>query len=283
MTDDETFGTRVRDMIAARGRLCVGIDPHESLLADWGLPVSATGAREFGLRVVEASAGETGIVKPQVSFFERFGSAGLAALEEVIRAARTAGLIVIADAKRGDIGTTMAGYAEAWLAPGAPLESDALTVNPYLGVGALAPAFETAQTHGKGLFVLAATSNPEAVELQTSTDASGRTVTARIVDEVSRFNAEHTARGAWGSMGFVVGATVDLSSRGVPEAMTPPAPILAPGFGAQGARLEHVGDIFGALAPTVIASESRAILRAGPDGLVPAIRTRNQELESRRA
>ncbi len=283
MTNGETFGTRVRDMIAARGRLCVGIDPHESLLVDWGLPVSAAGVRDFGLRVVEATADEAGIVKPQVSFFERFGAAGLGALEEVIRAARAAGLIVIADAKRGDIGTTMAGYAEAWLAPGAPFESDALTVSPYLGVGALAPALETAQSHGKGLFVLAATSNPEAVELQSSVDASGRSVTRRVIDEVSRFNAEHTDDGAWGSMGFVVGATVDLAARGVPQAMTPPAPILAPGFGAQGARLEHVGDIFGALASTVIASESRAILRAGPHGLVPAIRTRNEELESRSA
>ena len=124
------FGTRVRETIAARGRLCVGIDPHESLLVDWGLPVTAAGVREFSLRVVDAAAGETGIVKPQVSFFERFGSAGFVVLEEVIAAARAAGLLVISDAKRGDIGTTMAGYAQAWLAPGAPLESDALTVSP---------------------------------------------------------------------------------------------------------------------------------------------------------
>lgn len=274
------FGTRVREMIAARGRLCVGIDPHESLLVDWGLPVSAAGVREFSMRVVEASAGNTGMVKPQVSFFERFGAAGFVVLEEVIGAARAAGLLVISDAKRGDIGTTMAGYAEAWLAPGAPLESDALTVSPYLGVGSLAPALEAAQRHGKGLFVLGATSNPEAVGLQSSANAAGESVTAQVIAEVSAFNAQNTTAGEWGSMGFVIGATVDLPARGVPVSIEPPAPILAPGFGAQGARLDNVGDIFGALAPTVIASESRGILRAGPDGLVSAIRTRNVELET---
>ncbi|WP_040164402.1 orotidine-5'-phosphate decarboxylase [Microbacterium gorillae] len=276
---DRTFGTRVRDMIAERGRLCVGIDPHAELLESWGLEQSAAGVREFGLRVVEATADRAGIVKPQVSFFERFGATGFAALEDVIRAARDAGLVVIADAKRGDIGTTTTGYAQAWLEPGAPLESDALTVNPYLGVGALAPAFETAQQHGKGLFVLAATSNPEAVALQNARAASGRSVSAEVIAEVSAFNAAHTPGGAWGSMGFVMGATVDLAARGIADAMTPPAPILAPGFGAQGARPEDVGDIFGALAPTVIAAESRGILRAGPDGIAAAIRTRIEELE----
>ena len=279
MTTAVTFGSRVRESIAVRGRLCVGIDPHESLLRDWGLPVTAAGVREFSLRVVEASAVQAGIVKPQVSFFERFGSAGFAVLEEVIGAARAAGLLVISDAKRGDIGSTMAGYAEAWLVPGSPLESDALTVSPYLGVGSLMPALELAQTHGKGLFVLGATSNPEAAGLQSSTNSSGTSVTAQVIAEVSAFNAAHTPAGQWGSMGFVIGATVDLPVRGVPESIEPPAPILAPGFGAQGARLDNVGDIFGVLAPTVIASESRGILRAGPDGLVSAIRTRIEELE----
>lgn len=275
----ETFGTRVRDAIADTGGLCVGIDPHAALLDDWGLSQDADGVREFGLRVVEATAGSARIVKPQVSFFERFGSAGMSALEDVIRAARAADLLVIADAKRGDIGSTMDGYADAWLAPGAPLESDALTVSPYLGVGSLGDVMAMAQTHGKGLFVLAATSNPEAGRLQSSFDADGTTVAAQVIDEVSAFNAMHAAEGTWGSMGFVIGATVDLQTRGVPAAFDVPAPILAPGFGAQGAQLAHVGDVFGALAPMVIASESRGILRAGPDGIRQAIRTRFEELE----
>src|SRR3546814_13402465 len=97
-----SFGERLRSARNAFGPLCVGIDPHEHLLAEWGLEATAQAAREFGLRVVEAAAGRVGVVKPQVAFFERYGSAGFAALEDVLRAARDAGLVVIADAKRGD-------------------------------------------------------------------------------------------------------------------------------------------------------------------------------------
>ena len=124
----ERFGERVRSALRAKGPLCLGIDPHAALLAAWGLADDAQGVREFGLRTVEAAAGKVAVVKPQVSFFERFGSRGIAALEDVLAAARAAGLIVIADAKRGDIGSTMDDYARAWLTPGSPLEADALTL-----------------------------------------------------------------------------------------------------------------------------------------------------------
>lgn len=276
------FGTKTREAMLTHGALCVGIDPHESLLNDWHLPVSAAGVREFGFRVVEASAGEVGFVKPQVSFFERFGSAGIAALEDVIHAARAAGILVIADAKRGDIGTTMAGYAQAWLAPGSPLESDALTVSPYLGPTSLYETMAFAHEHGKGLFVLAATSNPEAGELQrakVTTEAGDTSVAASVISSVSTFNADTADGHGWGSMGFVIGATVEQSSLGLPELLTPRAPILAPGFGAQGVALADLGGLFGANAPAVIASESRGILRAGPAGLEDAIRSRKHELE----
>ena len=139
------FGERIRAALAARGPLCVGIDPHAALLTSWGLPDSAAGVREFGLRTVDAAASRVGVVKPQVSFFERFGSAGFTALEDVLQAARDAGLLAIADAKRGDIGTTMDAYASAWLTPGSPLEADALTVNPFLGVGTLDSTFARAE------------------------------------------------------------------------------------------------------------------------------------------
>ena len=157
------FGERIRAARAARGPLCVGIDPHAALLTSWGLPESAAGVREFGMRTVDAAASRVGVVKPQVSFFERFGSAGFAALEDVLQAARDAGLVVIADAKRGDIGTTMDAYAAAWLTPGSPLEADALTVNPFLGVGSLDSTFERAERNGKGVFVLAATKQPRSI------------------------------------------------------------------------------------------------------------------------
>jgi orotidine-5'-phosphate decarboxylase len=265
-----TFGERARAAIGRHGHLCVGIDPHEPLLAAWGLAADAAGVREFGLRVVDAAATRAGFVKPQVSFFERHGSAGLAALEDVLAAARAAGLVVIADAKRGDIGSTMDAYAAAWLTPGAPLEADALTVSPYLGVGALAGTFDLAHAHGKGAFVLAATSNPEATALQRAVTAGGATVSSEIVAEVSDRNAAAIADGAWGSIGFVIGATVDWAEAGLAP-FAPLAPILAPGFGHQGARADRLASIYGPMAPAVIASESRSILSAGPDGIADAI------------
>lgn len=269
----ERFGERARVALEAHGPLCVGIDPHAALLAAWGLTADAAGVREFGLRTVEAAAGRAGLVKPQVSFFERYGAAGFAALEEVLAAARAAGLLVIADAKRGDIGSTMADYAQAWLPAGAPLEADALTVNPYLGVGALEGAFALAEEHGKGLFVLAATSNPEATVLQRARTADGETVSAAVVAEVSRRNATTTPEGEWGSFGFVIGATVDAAEAGLAP-FAPVAPILAPGFGAQGATPVDLTRRFGSLAGSVIASESRSLLSAGPAALAETIADR---------
>ncbi|GAB3599207.1 orotidine-5'-phosphate decarboxylase [Microbacterium tumbae] len=266
----ESFGERVRAALSAVGPLCVGIDPHAGLLKSWGLPQSADGVRELGLRTVDAAIGRAAIVKPQVSFFERFGSAGVAALEDVLAAARAAGLIVIADAKRGDIGTTMDAYAAAWLTPGSPLEADALTANPFLGVGSLDGAFELAARHGKGVFVLAATSNPEAVGVQRSASASAKTVSAQIVEEVSARNAAAAPAGQWGSLGFVIGATVEWPEAGLAP-FSPPAPILAPGFGTQGAAAGDLVTRFGSMAAVVIASESRSILSAGRDGLADAI------------
>ncbi|MCK8477611.1 orotidine-5'-phosphate decarboxylase [Microbacterium aurugineum] len=270
------FGERVRSVLGERGPLCVGIDPHAALLASWGLSDDAQGVREFGLRTVEAATGRVGFVKPQVSFFERFGSRGIAALEDVLAAARAAGLIVIADAKRGDIGSTMDDYARAWLTPGSPLAADALTVSPFLGVEALDGAFALAEEHGKGLFVLAATSNPEAEGIQRSTASNGTTVSASIISEVSGRNAEQVGAGEWGSFGFVIGATVDWAQAGI-EPFEPVAPILAPGFGAQGAAPSDLRPRFGALSAAVIASESRSILSAGPDDLARTVAARAAE------
>ncbi|MGO1508024.1 MAG: orotidine-5'-phosphate decarboxylase [Microbacterium sp.] len=267
------FGERIRAARAARGPLCVGIDPHAALLASWGLPESAAGVREFGMRAVDAAASRVGIVKPQVSFFERFGSAGFAALEDVLQAARDAGLVVIADAKRGDIGTTMDAYAAAWLTPGSPLEADALTVNPFLGVGSLDSTFERAERNGKGVFVLAATSNPEASDVQQARTGASQTVSAEIVAQVSTRNAQSTPSGEWGSLGFVIGATVDWTDAGLAP-FRPAAPILAPGFGAQGAGPADLRARFGPSAGMVVAAESRSILSAGPDGLGAAIDAR---------
>jgi orotidine-5'-phosphate decarboxylase len=277
------FGERLAAAISSRGNLCVGIDPQRTVLKAWGLDDTADGARELGLRVIEASAGRVPAVKPQVAFFERFGAAGFSALERVLAAARDAGLLVIADAKRGDIGSTLDGYGDAWLAPGSPLEADALTVNPFLGLGALRGAIDLAHNNGKGLFVLAATSNPEGFESQSALlgtgNRQGSSVAAGIVEDVRSINTD--AREPVGSIGLVLGATADFPALGIDLdgiAGPPATPVLAPGFGHQGAQLADFHPIFGQAAATTLASVSRTVLGAGPHRIVAAIESASEEL-----
>lgn len=177
-----------------RGPLCVGIDPHASLLAEWGLGDDIAGLERFSRTVVEALADRVAVLKPQSAFFERFGSRGLAVLEKSVQEARAAGALVVMDAKRGDIGSTMAAYAEAFLRPEAPLFSDALTVSPYLGYGSLSPAVALARESGAELFVLALTSNPEGGEVQHAVRADGRTVGATMLAHLA---AENAGRSRW--------------------------------------------------------------------------------------
>ncbi len=277
------FGSRLREAMDRHGQLCVGIDPHQTLLEEWGLPQSALGVRDFGMRVVDAAAGRVGVVKPQVAFFERFGSAGYAALEEVLAASRAAELLSIADAKRGDIGSTMAGYASAWLEPGSPLEADAVTLSPYLGPDSLRETILTAVRAGKGVFVLAATSNAEAFALQSAQTrdvaaGEGETVAQRVARDVTWLNGSEAFAGdGLGPAGLVIGATVDRADLGLADEMLRGAPILAPGFGAQGAVGDDLPAIFGALAAQVLANESRSVLSAGPRDLAAAIGSRARE------
>jgi orotidine-5'-phosphate decarboxylase len=277
------FGDRLAQVFAERGRLCVGIDPHAWLLSDWGLPDSAAGAEAFGRRVVEASAGRAGIVKPQVAFFERFGSAGYAALERVLTDAREAGLLVIADVKRGDLGTSVEAYGQAWLGAGSPLEVDAITVNAYMGVGSLDAVLDLAGAGGKGVFVLSATSNPEAAAIQRAVVAegsgAGSTIARAILDDVADRNLR-AGDGPLGSIGVVLGATLDLAGFGIDVAATPAGPltpVLAPGFGHQGAQVADLEKLYGGYARGVIVSESRSVLGAGPDRLDETIARRVAE------
>jgi orotidine-5'-phosphate decarboxylase len=272
------FGARLARAFREHGHLCVGIDPHVSLLDAWGLADDARGLEEFGLRVVEATAGRAGIVKPQVAFFERHGSAGYAALERVLAAARDAGLLVIADAKRGDIGSTVDAYGAAWLAPDSPLRADAVTLTAYTGVGSLDGVRAAAAAWGAGVFVLAATSNPEAERLQRALlpgDGSAgpaRTVARGIQDAAVAANGpldDPTA--APGAFGLVIGATVDAADSGLDLAALTRTPILAPGFGHQGALLGDVRRLFGPAAGVVIASASRSILATGPRRVAEAV------------
>lgn len=280
----ESFGARLRTAMDRFGPLCVGIDPHAALLDQWGLAQDADGLRSFGLAVVDAAAGRAAVVKPQVAFFERFGSRGFAALEDVMSAARDAGLIVIADAKRGDIGSTMAGYAAAWLAAGSPLEADAVTISPYLGPDSLRETLTTAVRADKGVFVLAATSNPEAAALQTArtVDVAGgdeQTVAARVTRDVTWVNRSAAFEGSLGPVGVVIGATVERAEVGIGDEILAGTPILAPGFGAQGATEADLTARFGPVAANVLASESRSILSMGAAGIAETISIRNQRYQ----
>lgn len=273
-----TFGDRLAETFETVGQLCLNVDPHAAVLDRWSLPDSAEGARELGLRAVGAAAGTIGIVKPQVAFFERHGSAGYVALERVLAEARDAGLLVIADAKRGDIGTTVDAYGEAWLRPGSPLESDAMTVVAYQGVGSLSGPITRAQGAGKGLFVLAATSNREAAATQTATvtrgAADGSSVAASVVREVAALRGDVDLS----SFGVVIGATVQLRDYGLTDDDLTGVPVLAPGFGEQGAVLSEIRRLFGSATPNVIAASGRSLLLTGPDGLREALVRASGEL-----
>jgi orotidine-5'-phosphate decarboxylase len=254
----EPFGTRLAAAVAERGPLCVGMDPHRELLVAWGVGDDLEGLRRFTDAVVAALAGSVAVLKPQMAFYERFGSRGIAVLEEAVAAVRSAGSLVLLDAKRGDIGSTMAAYAD-YLRSDHPMQVDAMTVSPYLGPESLAPAVRTARDAGGGLFVLARTSNPDAATFQHALVGRG-SVAQAVVDTVGRWNVEDPTAGP-GSFGVVVGATlaeldVDLDGLG--------GPILAPGLGAQGGSVADLHRLFGS-GRTVVPTVSRDVLAAGPD------------------
>ncbi|MEE6139723.1 orotidine-5'-phosphate decarboxylase [Mycobacterium sp. 050128] len=250
------FGVRLAEAKARRGPLCLGIDPHPELLRAWELPVTADGVAKFCDICVEAFAGFA-VVKPQVAFFESYGSAGYAVLERTIAALRSAGVLVLADAKRGDIGTTMAAYATAW-AGDSPLAADAVTASPYLGFGSLRPLLEAAAAHDRGVFVVAASSNPEGATVQRAT-FDGRAVSQLVIDQAAVVNRSSNPNEP-GYVGVVVGATVfeapDVSALG--------GPVLVPGVGVQGGRPEALAGLGGAAAGQLLPAVAREVLRAGP-------------------
>ncbi|MGQ1797178.1 orotidine-5'-phosphate decarboxylase [Kocuria oceani] len=277
------FGARLARAMDAHGPLCVGIDPHPGLLDAWGLPRTAEGLRRFSLTVLEAAAGRAAAVKPQVALYESYGAAGIAVLEELLAGARAADLLTVADAKRGDIGSTMEAYAAAWLAEGSPLAADAVTLSPYLGFESLRPALDLAARTGRGTFVLALTSNPEGRSVQhvggagsvaravCSAAAAENALVLGGAEGPAPAGAAAAGRTGLGPCGLVVGATVGdaLAALGIDLAGVR-GPLLAPGYGAQGARAEDLPAVFGAAAGQVLATSSRAILRRGP--AVPALR-----------
>ena len=254
----------------AQSQLCVGIDPSETELEAFGLADSAIGARDYALRIIDAAIDRVSLIKPQIAYFERFGSAGYFALEEVYTQARAAGLMIISDAKRGDIGSTLIGYSQAWFGDDSPLRSDALTLSPYLGTRSLSELLGYAQDVNAGIFILAATSNPEASELQQAV-SNGKSVSKLVIEGAQSLGPD---------AGVVIGATQNLAEFGIEEITKTDIgiPILAPGFGYQGAKLSDLKDIFGASSKRVLASVSRAITKAGPDKLAQQIDKAKLEL-----
>ncbi|AZL13208.1 orotidine-5'-phosphate decarboxylase [Brevibacterium aurantiacum] len=280
------FGARLQAAMDEHGPLCVGIDPHDHLLEAWGLPRTAEGVREFSLRTVSELSGTVAAVKPQSAFYEQYGSAGVAALEETLAACREHELISVLDIKRGDIGSTMGAYARAYLEPTSALAADSITVSPYLGFGALDPAFDLAEAHDRGVFVLALTSNPEGAEVQharrgEAAGGFGDSVAGSIVSQVAARNEADSTEGL-GRFGLVVGATIGSAARDL--GFDPAAcggPILAPGVGAQGAGIAELIDVFGSeaiAANQILATTSRAVLSAGPEGVRAAAKSLNESL-----
>lgn len=246
------------------GPLCVGIDPHPGTLAEWNLPDSAAGIRTFSFAVIDAVWGHAAAVKPQTAFFERHGSAGMLVLEDLVSACKERGLLCIIDAKRGDIGSTMAGYADAFLTEGGPFAGDALTLSPFLGVDSLAHTVETALANARGVFLLALTSNPEGAQVQRARTPRGTTVAAEVAAAATQWNRD--AGEGLGGVGLVVGATV--GSAGGEDGFDLAGvngPILAPGLGAQGGTVAGLASTFATALPQVLVNSSRDISRHGPD------------------
>lgn len=268
------FADRLCDAIRAKKSvLMVGIDPRLDLLP----PQVVSAAREeasseaevaykafvrFGREVIEATQEYAVAVKPQLAYFERYGSLGVRAYEEVAAAAREAGLLVVADAKRNDIGPTAEAYAEAFLGEASPMAADAVTVNPYLGGDGIAPFLRVAQRGGKGIFVLVKTSNPSSGQFQDLT-IDEKPLYHYVAEAVDRLN-EETGESGYGPVGAVVGATYPEQMRVLREAM-PRTLFLVPGFGAQGASAADAAAAFDADGVGAVVNSSRQILYAYRD------------------
>ncbi len=271
-----TFTARLLRKIKEHSPLCVGIDPSASLLKSCGLPDSAEGALEFGKRVLRAAQYQVSIIKPQSAFFERFGSAGFKAMEELTGIARANDVLVLLDGKRGDIDTTGAAYAEGYFSSQAQLQVDAVTTHAYLGLHALAPFFAIANQAKAGVFVVVRSSNPEGRELQTARLANGETVALSMARQITELNQVYSAE-AIGPIGAVVGATCDdaqITAEALPRSF-----ILAPGVGAQGATLADVLARMPNARGRVLPNVSRAILANGvaAEQIATTIRTLREQ------
>ncbi|MDF1700188.1 MAG: orotidine-5'-phosphate decarboxylase [Planctomycetota bacterium] len=263
MTAPIPFFDRLEAVRQERGSiLCVGIDPRlermpleitEGLDGD----VEAILTR-FGIELLDLAGPQAACFKPQIAFFEAHGMSGLRAFAAIVAAARERGLLVIGDVKRGDIGSTAAAYAQAFLEPGGDLEVDAITINPYLGADALQPFVDTAAKHGKGLYVLVRTSNPGGADLQELVAGEQRIFehTAALVRSLGEPHVSATT--GLSCVGAVVGATTPEALQALRGQM-PDTPFLVPGYGAQGGTAADVVPAFRADGSGAVVNASRSI------------------------
>lgn len=270
------YAARLNEAVRRRGTpALVGLDPRFDLLPDdvrlrgdaaeaCAGPGRAAACEEFCCRIIDVVAPLVPAVKPQAAFFEECGAAGMAALCNVIRHARRAGLIVICDAKRGDIGSTAEAYANAWLAgsdaDAAPWGADALTVNPYLGADTLEPFVNLAQQRGAGVYVLVRTSNPGAGDFQDRM-TQGQPLFQRVAQTVEELAERWRGNDDFGPVGAVVGATWPKELLELRRAM-PHAPLLVPGYGSQGGTADDVAGAFRDDGLGALVNNSRGIIFA---------------------
>ena len=260
----KSFAQRFLELANSRSPFCLGIDPTPQLLKAWNLPHSADGLARMCETVVGAAEDQLAIVKPQIAFFERFGSKGIEVLEQLIGSFQERGTLVLVDGKRGDIGSTVEAYAQAYLGPTSAFRADAITAHAYLGFGSLKPLLTHAVDSGAGVFVVVRSSNAEGISLQTAVLRNDlRTVADSLADMITEFN-QQISETEIGPVGAVVGATIENDLLPTLDRL-PQSLILAPGIGHQGATFEDLRRRFARHAARAIPSSSRAVLDRGPD------------------
>jgi orotidine-5'-phosphate decarboxylase len=257
----DSFAARFAAVRAVRGPLVLGLDPSVGVLESWGIGDSADGLDRFADIVLSVAHSSVGLVKPQSAFYERHGWRGIRTLQRLVADARSAGLLVILDVKRGDVGSTNDAYAEAYLGAGAPLAADAITVHPYLGIGAMGTFVSRAAGSGSCLLVVTRSSNPEGRLVQSSVTAGGLMVEQDLLRQIRALN-DNLAPGGIGPVGAVIGPTQQHPELDLAAAN---CLFLAPGVGAQGATVADIAEVFAACQDRVMPSASRSLLTAGPD------------------
>ena len=259
------FAERFLERAAERTALCVGIDPSPETLRHWGLTDDVGGLRAFCKAITDVAARQVAIVKPQSAFFERYGPGGMEELRHTVDAAHAGGALVLVDAKRGDISSTVRAYAEAFLGRDSAFHADALTATPFLGLAALEPLFTHARRHDGGVFVVVRSSNPEGTYIQKARTTDGKEVAAKLAEEITMLNGEASP----GPIGAVVGATLGTELADI-AALLPKSLLLCPGIGAQGATMEGLTQLLGPHAARAIPAVSRSLYEH-PDRLNEAI------------